>query len=82
MGTSYFFRLKGSSYLSGPSEISLTGEGEASYIITYAPQRLCKEKGEVIVMGLSEREMTIEINLEAIDPQPVEISPPQCELGK
>lgn len=31
---------------------------------------------------MPEGEMTIVINFEAIDPRPVKISPPQCELGK
>lgn len=60
----------------------MSGETEADYTVTYAPQRLGKEKGEIIVTGLPEGEMAIEINLEATDPKPVEISPPQCELGK
>ena len=37
-------------------------------------QRLGKGKCEVIVIGLSEGEMTIVINFEAIDPRPVHLN--------
>lgn len=43
---------------------------------------LQKERARVLFMGQCDGEMTVDIELEALDPNPIELDSPKCELGK
>jgi hypothetical protein len=69
-------------YLTGPDELIVDKESQSLYRVEYSPLMLSRERARVVFMGRHDGEMTIEIELESFSPKPVELDPPQCELGK
>ena len=68
--------------LSGPSELIIESNAHALYTLSYTPPRIGRHKGSVLFTGREDGEMTIEFDLMAKNPIPVELGMAQCELGK
>ena len=68
--------------LSGSDNLFIESNSQSVYILSYTPLRVGKDRGSILFIGRTDGEITIQLELEADNPKPVDLGSATCELGR